>query len=269
MIQAGQLTERQLHEGDHFDQWADLNNIDLDHFSKPEFGPWNPYWCVFDLVRRQNCRPEQRLLSFGCGRGANALRYARLGYDVHGFDISPKRIETATRLAAHYNLSGTTHFSVQSAERLDYPAAYFDIVVGENILHHVDIQKATSEVARVLKPGGTAIFKEPLATPTRDRIRQSAPIRWLLPVGVKNVRRNAWYHHPPDTVKLTRKHLSDLGQLFADVQVHRFRVLGIFNMFTRSRTTLEKCDRILFKLLPPARRFGDMAVIVVKKSELR
>lgn len=260
-------TERQRRESEHFDTMPELREVNLDHFSKPEFGPWNPYWYVFDFVRRHYRDPRQRLLSFGCGRGANALRYARIGYDVHGFDISPKAIATATKLAEHYQLMPRVHFSVQRAEKLDYPDSFFDIVAGENILHHVDIARSSREILRILKPGGVAIFKEPLAAAARDRFRRSAPLRWLIPIGVKNLRTMATYHHPPDTVKLTEVHIADLRGLFSEVQVVPFRVLAIFNVFARTRTFLEKCDLLLFRLLPIVRRYGDMAVIIARKSE--
>ena len=38
----------------------------------------------------------------------------------------------------------------------------FDYVFGNGILHHLDLDKAYLEIARVLKPGGKAYFMEPL-----------------------------------------------------------------------------------------------------------
>jgi len=39
----------------------------------------------------------------------------------------------------------------------------FDLVLGQAILHHLDIEEALLEVRRILKPCGMAVFKEPLA----------------------------------------------------------------------------------------------------------
>lgn len=259
------LAERQRRESAHFDRKPALQQIKLDQFSRAEYGPWNIYWYIYDLIRRSYRDPGQRLLSFGCGRGANALRYAQIGFDVYGFDISPKSIATARALATQYQLQSRTHFSVQGAEHLAFPDNVFDIVAGENILHHVDIAAAIREAARVAKPGGLVIFKEPLSTAARDRIRQTALIRWLVPTGVKNIHRGLRYNHPPDTVKLTSAHLDVFRAEFADAEIIPFRVLAVLNVFARSRTFLEKCDHWLFKLVPPMRQFGDMAVMVGRK----
>lgn len=263
------ISERHRRESAHFDQKAkakaSLQKIKLDQFSQAEYGPWNIYWYIYDLVRRTYHDPSQRLLSFGCGRGANALRYAQLGYEVFGFDISPSSIATAKSLADHYQLQSRTHFSVQGAEQLAFPDNHFDVVAGENILHHVDIGRAIAEAARVAKPGGLIIFKEPLATAGRDRLRQTALIRWLVPTGVKNIHRGLKYNHPPDTVKLTDEHLDIFRRTLVDVEIVPFRVLAVFNVFARSRTFLEKADHALFKIVPPARRLGDMAVMIGRK----
>ena len=93
---------------------------------------------------------KQKLLSFGCGAGAEAIRYARMGYEVYGFDISPRCVERAQSFAEDYQLSDRTHFSVQTAENIDYPDSYFDIVTGDDILHHVEIDQAIGQIHRVL-----------------------------------------------------------------------------------------------------------------------
>ena len=49
-----------------------------------------------------------------------------------------------------------------NAEDLKFDDDYFDIVCGGAILHHLDLNKALSEITRVLKPDGKAIFVEPL-----------------------------------------------------------------------------------------------------------
>ncbi len=48
------------------------------------------------------------------------------------------------------------------AEKLEYDDDSFDIVFGFAILHHLELKHALSELHRVLKPGGYAIFAEPL-----------------------------------------------------------------------------------------------------------
>ena len=42
------------------------------------------------------------------------------------------------------------------------PDASVDVVFGIAILHHLDLPQAAREVWRILKPGGRAIFQEPV-----------------------------------------------------------------------------------------------------------
>ncbi|MEM3433095.1 MAG: class I SAM-dependent methyltransferase, partial [Candidatus Methanomethyliaceae archaeon] len=44
---------------------------------------------------------------------------------------------------------------------LPFSDCSFDIVVGNGILHHLPIDDATAEIARVLKPGGLFLGREP------------------------------------------------------------------------------------------------------------
>jgi tellurite methyltransferase len=64
------------------------------------------YWTVrpsaicFDVLKHLPPDRPLRLLDIGCGEGRNAVFFARNGYQVHAFDISPVGIEKTRRLAA-------------------------------------------------------------------------------------------------------------------------------------------------------------------------
>jgi SAM-dependent methyltransferase len=45
---------------------------------------------------------------------------------------------------------------------MSFPDDSFDLVFGSGIIHHLDIDRALGEIARVLRPGGRAVFVEPL-----------------------------------------------------------------------------------------------------------
>lgn len=45
---------------------------------------------------------------------------------------------------------------------MPFPDRSFDVVVGRSILHHLELPLAYKEILRVLRPGGRAIFMEPL-----------------------------------------------------------------------------------------------------------
>ncbi len=106
---------------------------------------------------------RKRVLDYGCGGGRFAVELLGRGAEhVTGIDISTARVEEARALAESLGLSDRTYFLTADAHNTDLPAQSFDLVIGSDILHHLDIADAATELARLLKPGGTAVFIEPL-----------------------------------------------------------------------------------------------------------
>lgn len=106
---------------------------------------------------------QQRVLDLGCGRGERSLMLLEHGATVDGLDISTVYIEEATASAQAAGFPQNRFcFVAGDAHALPYEDSVFDAVVGEGILHHLDLDVALGEVHRVLKPGGRALFVEPL-----------------------------------------------------------------------------------------------------------
>ena len=62
------------------------------------------------------------------------------------------------------------------AENLTFSNNEFDLVFGRGILHHLDLNKCFAEISRVLRPGGKAIFTEPLGhNPAINLFRKMTP----------------------------------------------------------------------------------------------
>jgi SAM-dependent methyltransferase len=100
------------------------------------------------------------ILELGCGIADDALALSREGASVVGVDIS----EIAIR-AARTKLRGSgldTDLRVMDAERLGFADASFGLVHGRSVLHHLDLVRAYAEICRTLRPGGVAVFLEPL-----------------------------------------------------------------------------------------------------------
>jgi SAM-dependent methyltransferase len=105
----------------------------------------------------------RKVLDLGCGSGENSFLLSRRGADVIGLDLSESLIALAKQ-RVHLN-GGTAEplqFLSASAHHLPLPDNSVDVVFGVAILHHLDLDQTAAEVYRVLKPGGRAIFKEPV-----------------------------------------------------------------------------------------------------------
>jgi 2-polyprenyl-3-methyl-5-hydroxy-6-metoxy-1,4-benzoquinol methylase len=264
------LTERQRRELAYYEEYSRLNEPTEVQFAPvmgDEHRPWNPYWFLCESVAAEFRSHDQRLLDFGCGPGIYSVIFGKVGYHVSGFDISPSNVAIAEQLAAKYDLSHTVQFNIGTAERLDYPDEYFDVVVGIDILHHVDIAHSVKECLRVLKKGGAAFFKEPVSVPVFDPLRNSVLGRWLVPKSSSLER-----HITEDERKLTRKDLHTIGEMCPAMSVKRFRLCSRLDAFNVSLSTnggpsaIEKFDEKVFRLLPFMKVFGGDVVIALRKA---
>ena len=97
-----------------------------------------------------------RVLDLGCGVGFWIVEFGRRGYrEIHGADLTANSLALARRRAAIYDVNVTLH--EQDAERMGFADAYFDHVNCLGVIHHTpNPSQAVAEIARVLKPGGTA-----------------------------------------------------------------------------------------------------------------
>ncbi len=268
MAQAA-LTARQLRERKYYDHFVARNVVDVGSLAAvrgEERRPWNPYWFVTEMVRERFTTSTQRLLDFGCGPGTYSVQFAHLGYRVTGFDVSPRNVETARVLAARYGMSERTRFDVGVAEALDYPSSHFDIVVGIDILHHVEVASAAAECLRVLKPDGIAIFKEPVTVPLFDRLRNS---RLGCAIRPKDVSFDL--HITEDERKLTPADLRLIGAMWS-VEEHRFRLLSRLDALIGERfqtvagaSRLEIVDGRLMRALPMLRVLGGSVVLLCRR----
>ncbi len=174
---------------------------------------------------------------------------ARPGYkpkELHCINISQTELNTGIWLAQRTELQPT--FSLMDAEDLQFDDDRFDIVIGDAILHHLDLPRGLAEVRRVLKPGGLVLFAEPLAmNPV------AAAVRLLTPRA-----------RTEDEQPFRMRELGLIREAF-DCTIHYEQLLSVpvgvlsglickepDNVMTRAAFRL---DRGLDEALPPLRRF--------------
>lgn len=104
---------------------------------------------------------NRRVLEYGCGNGQNSIKIAPHCLSIHGLDLSDVAIEQARQQSLKMKYDHA-QFTAGNAEQMSFADEEFDFIYGSSILHHLDLKKAYAELVRVLKPGGIALFLEPL-----------------------------------------------------------------------------------------------------------
>ena len=235
--------------------------------------PWNPYWYVGATGGRADYgSPSQRLLDFGCGPGH--LCRSDGPCRLRGAWLRHFALEYRGRRRAGRGLSGRRIGRISRSDkrrRLEYPDAYFDVIVGIDILHHVEIRQAILECMRTLKPGGVAIFKEPVEAPLFDRLRQTAGSAWL----VQSKEPSFEHHVTEDERKLTAQDLAVIKEI-SRVQERHFRLVSRLETLIGNRlhtragaSRLEMLDALLLERCSPLRRLAGSIVLTCSHSKER
>ena len=97
--------------------------------------------------------------------GGPTLRIAeRTGCRVHGIDLEAAAIRTAQASVQNRGLTDRAAFAVADASRpLDFAAQSFDAIICiDAISHFPDRQAVLTEWSRLLKPGGSVVYTDPL-----------------------------------------------------------------------------------------------------------
>ncbi len=194
-----------------------------------------------------------RIVDYGCGSGANAIHLAHRGAHVWGVDISEKLVRLAARRMTLNDRAGEAQFIVGSAHDLPFPDGTIDIVFGIAILHHLDLKLASREIRRVLRPGGRAIFQEP--------VRNSAAVRFvrsLIPYRAPDI--------SPFERPLTDRELGEFAESFSSMRQRAFTLphvqLGQVLPFMKKQVAaLYRSDRAVLQLLPALSYYAGIRVI--------
>lgn len=127
-------------------------------------------------------RPGTRVLDIGGGYGGVA-RYlaAQFGVHVTSLNLSEVQNERARRMTAERGLNDLVMIVDGDFENIPYDSDSFDLIWSQDaLLHSGNRARVMAEAARVLKPGGTFVFTDPMSAdgvetdklqPVLDRIQ--------------------------------------------------------------------------------------------------
>ncbi len=127
----------------------------------------DPHPNIERVVEKLDDSETKRILDLGCGTGRHVVYFTHLGYDVYGFDASPKALSMAQEWLQEENLTASLREHLME-KPFPYDDDFFDAVISIQVIHHnlmKDIKKTVSEIERVLKPGGLLFVTFPILHP--------------------------------------------------------------------------------------------------------
>lgn len=191
-----------------------------------------------------------RVLEYGCGTGSAAFDLARSGADVTAIDVSAVAIAEAPAEARRRGVG--VRFLTMDAHRLEFGDDAFDVVCGSGILHHLDLATALPEVARVMRPGGVALFYEPLGTnPAINLYRRLTP----------SIRTPDEHPLVPSDLRLAKRWFGEVESDYHTFLALAGAVLARLGPARRLTPVLVRLDRWLFDRIPVTRRLAWVIVL--------
>lgn len=200
----------------------------------------------------------KELLDYGCGMGEESVYFARLGARVTAIDISDIGVATLKRRAEAHKLD-IRAFEMRG-DPTSFASASFDRIHGMGILHHVGIDRALAEVWRLLRPGGVAVFLEPMG----DNSKVEAAKEFLM----KHARFLGDFDEVTDHEhNLTWSEIETATRRFSRTFTHPYHLLYRLKRFLpqRSLDAVRRFDHAALAMMPSLRGIaGGVAIQVVK-----
>jgi 2-polyprenyl-3-methyl-5-hydroxy-6-metoxy-1,4-benzoquinol methylase len=189
----------------------------------------------------------QQVLEVGCGTGSLSVYLAHQQAHVTGIDVSEEAVRVAQRRAAANGVAQTSRFRAVPAEDLDDPDGTYDLIMGNQVLHHLELKDALPNLRRLLRVGGRGVFCEPvLLLPSWGRrIRESSLVTGFLPRHVDT----------PTERSLSSEDIAFMGAVFPGMRKYPFQLFARVQNFMElgdawfARVTA--VDRFLLKRFPP------------------
>lgn len=168
----------------------------------------------------------EKVLEIGCGSGRCTVALAQRGYPVHAMDSAAGMVNATHERVEQAGVKSSVSIGLGDAHTLAFTDGNFGLVLAIGVMPYLHSpQKALSEMARVLKPGGFLLFTagnrwrlkrildpwfSPLTQPARKMVKTilwrfrkpqggqpSVPMRfdslreteeWLLSVGLAKIK---------------------------------------------------------------------------------
>jgi len=153
------------------------------------YAKWGKFRHRDRMLNMVQWRGDEQVLDVGTGRGLLLIGAARrlttgkaVGIDVWSTkDLSGNSLERTQANVDFEGVSQTVELKSQDARRLSFPDASFDLVLSNLCIHNIpgdeDRAQACREIARVLKPGGTALISDFIKTGLYQKVFAEAGLQ--------------------------------------------------------------------------------------------
>ena len=261
-------TERQEHEAEVYDARASalggtLCDEDLVVDSARPPYPNREHVAFLDFVfGRIGDLAGKRILEVGCGSGNLSTYHALRGARAVGVDVSAGMLELARRRAEVNGVSDRVELIAQPIEDLDEPDGSFDVVMANQVLHHLDLPRAMPNISRLVGTGGMALFVEPvLFVPEAvRRVRYSRPVTKLFPSRADT----------PDERSVNAADLALIRSSFDEADVLPFQLTTRLQNFVELSDAafgrLERIDARVHRHVPGSWRLARYVVLVLTNT---
>jgi SAM-dependent methyltransferase len=165
--------------------------------------------------------PDSRLLDVGCRDARHLIPLVtRSGCTGVGIDPVERNIDRARAAVTAADLEQRIEIRRGLMEQTDEPDSSVDVVWCRDVLEVIpDLHAGLSEVARVLKPGGSAVIYTVFATP-RLEPREAAAVNQPLGTVPQNLER-AWVEEAFKQAGFRVERLEEIGTEFREYEEER------------------------------------------------
>lgn len=184
---------------------------------------------------------------------------------VSAFDISQESVRHCRAAVERAGVGHRVSVDVMSMHDLRYAADSYDVVHGQDILHHVDVAVAGLQLRRVLRPGGRAIFKE---NSSRNKLLMLVRDPLCGRLGIPKWNSDDEYPLRPREIRQLARALG--GHCRVEHPDFRFfHYLDAKLLGYRVRPINQLCflvDQAIYRWLPFLRKFSDQQLVILHKT---
>ena len=196
----------------------------------------------------------RQILEIGPGLGQDTVALAERGADLTVIDISRPGLEVARQAVERADLLGRCRFEQRDAQATGFPDGHFDGIFARGVTMHVDLLPFLQEMSRVLRPGGRAVFIDPL---------KYHPIVNLYRLSVSSCKDSAPVYRNIREMKQGARYFSAFDhRVFYLNSVLALVFRGRPAIYERLTKPLQRIDRLTLAALPFLRPFAWTAVVV-------